>query len=110
MKCYKCDKDTTKTDGSSRGKPIYDCECGNRFTSEQPRFLNKIDKFLLAQTYGRCVRNVAEAFGCSVATVHKWANAYPKPQEPSPDEIKTHLKKRFNGKQIADYFRIELDN
>lgn len=107
MKCYVCGKETIRTNGSSRGKPIYFCECGKKFTTEKQPY-NEIDRWL-AYHMRSTIRKVAELLGCSVGTIYNWQSVRHEPPKPDDNKITDHVKKLPHGKEIAEYFGEEID-
>ena len=107
MKCYVCEKETKKTNGSSRGKPIYVCECGKKFTREKPPY-NEIDRWL-AYNLRVSVRSTAELLGCSNGTAYNWKSVSHRPEKPNDNKITEHVKRLLHGREIAEIFGVSLD-
>ena len=113
MKCPKCKRETNKTNGSSRGKPIYVCECGKKFTTEKQPF-NDIDKWIACRLWlyrGYPLREIAEIIGCSLGTIHSWTREFrhDEPELPIENDFINHIKELKNGKYIADLFGVEIN-
>lgn len=106
MECNQCWKETDKTDGSSRGKPIYICECGNRFTTTKRP---DIDRYLAHQLNGYNVRYVAELLGCSVGFAHKWSTKKP-PTIPDQNDINQYVKRNPKREILANIFGVILSD
>lgn len=107
MKCYVCGNETNKTNGSSRGKPIYVCECGKKFTREKPPY-NEIDRWLAYDLRVCSVRFVAKLLGCSIGTAYNWKSVTNTPEKPNDNKITEHVKRLPHGKEIAEIFGVVI--